>query len=154
MVRKPPKSYPQSLKFTPKAIQPLAVAAGRHQEAREKAANGALLPHQIFLKRYEGVAALLKANQRENKQRTQYLTVEIRACRLGGFVPCRCCITTRHAQTYFCAQGNSPAQRSVGEKTPQTNYRGQSGTPEGRYSLGFLCNGKKRPQVSAGEQQL
>ena len=63
MVRKPPKSYPQSLKFTPKAVSPLAVAAGRHQQAREEASKGDMPLHQVFLTRYIGLEALLKANR-------------------------------------------------------------------------------------------
>ena len=65
MVRKPPKSYPQSLRFTPKAVSPLAVAAGRHQQAREEASKGEMPLHQVFLTRYVGLEALLQANRKK-----------------------------------------------------------------------------------------
>ena len=59
MNRKPPKSYAESMRLTRKPVQPLAVAAGRHDEARAQALQGDEKPNQIFLTRYLGLEALI-----------------------------------------------------------------------------------------------
>jgi hypothetical protein len=63
MNRKPPKSYAESLRLTRKPILPLAVAAGRHQEARAQAQAGDQSLNQIFLTRYVGLEALIKEHR-------------------------------------------------------------------------------------------
>ncbi|MBL91575.1 MAG: hypothetical protein CMH56_07150 [Myxococcales bacterium] len=63
MATKLPKTYAQSMRITPKAIKPLAQAAGRHREARAQAQEDDARPHRIYLTRYQGLEALVEANK-------------------------------------------------------------------------------------------